>query len=1019
VRFVLTSLLFAALPAFAAPTLTFDGSCPGEGEFSVAGVEADASFHFVYGEEMGEGSLLTTDCAGYDVGIASPQTHEVPFVVDSSGSRVFDWSITTNYCGKLVRVLDVATCELSDITELPSSDCDWETEVYDGSHCVPKEDPECDWSTEVVVDGACVVLSVLAEETCFDYFSEGYASGFEAGTSWDDGEEPEECEDGPFGGWEFDPDVVPYVPSSGACHVECSPDGSTAVLRGTCSDADKYDVSTRVLGDCAALGQVCGTDVVWVPALCEIHPSSTLDEVSDDEDCGYWTQQDYGCMDERCTADGPLNPSRYSEDWLRVDFAVATCPILYSEDGWCANYAYPRIGDTNFDSVVSSETRRVDGGCASDASRAICDINGQVTDVVTCAADERCYPSLYPDPDAGSPAICAPETATECSLYNEAEATCLGFNTLNICDPHYGIMVDIECSDRCSEGYTCYSSTGFGSFCADGPNYCTDSWFHDLDPETHSSPLLDYTVYNDDYRSPRSSCWSNDYACEAAGEVHLWGESYCLDEETAGLCAWEDGTVSVTACGEDEVCQTWVDRGLATVSSVNYNGPIPLEELAAGCVVPCTYADTPDSCSEDGVFSYCVEGALLETQCTFGCSEDGCNVDPSHSFLGRFCVGTELRAVGSLGAEMPWAYAPGNSGVIKYEGLPNHELLIEDCADEGLTCGYSDWEEEGVGFYDRDSGFRCVERVGCHVENSAGEGVGYIPDGGAVCVGGNLRTCADGVLSEEVCDGDTTCDWSAYIFGYSSYGVGVSGAWGHHGYCLDCGGVSLTGDCVEEDGVEGYSACDPETGEVTTTWCEDGLGCYYPRWDQCYDILEEFCTADEGGALRATFERDESGSAEGMWYGGDCVYETIPLGEACDDGDDSTYNDVIVVEGSQCRGTSYDCPEAPPCASDMIHDGLGGCTPVPATSPYSGGGCDDGDLSTHTDRCIVDTLTCQGTEYTCPSVSACTVGIPTGEAIDSEGQCEGETPVADGTLCDDGNWWTSFDSCSDGVCLGF
>ena len=44
---------YLSAPALAAPTLNFDGNCPGDGVFTVLGLGGRASFHFVYGEEEG------------------------------------------------------------------------------------------------------------------------------------------------------------------------------------------------------------------------------------------------------------------------------------------------------------------------------------------------------------------------------------------------------------------------------------------------------------------------------------------------------------------------------------------------------------------------------------------------------------------------------------------------------------------------------------------------------------------------------------------------------------------------------------------------------------------------------------------------------------------------------------------------------------------------------------------------------------------------------------------------------
>ena len=87
---LLLGLLLSA-PALAAPTLNFDGNCPGDGVFTVLGLEAGASFHFVYGEEEGSGSLSAGPCADHELSIDSPRTHSFAFTADASGAGVFDF----------------------------------------------------------------------------------------------------------------------------------------------------------------------------------------------------------------------------------------------------------------------------------------------------------------------------------------------------------------------------------------------------------------------------------------------------------------------------------------------------------------------------------------------------------------------------------------------------------------------------------------------------------------------------------------------------------------------------------------------------------------------------------------------------------------------------------------------------------------------------------------------------------------------------------------------------------------
>lgn len=76
-----------------------------------------------------------------------------------------------------------------------------------------------------------------------------------------------------------------------------------------------------------------------------------------------------------------------------------------------------------------------------------------------------------------------------------------------------------------------------------------------------------------------------------------------------------------------------------------------------------------------------------------------------------------------------------------------------------------------------------------------------------------------------------------------------------------------------------------------------------------------------------------------------------------------------------------------------------------------GAACEDGDRCTTSDRCMGGT--CRGTTTSCPSTGTCAVG----SCNPVTGACV-QTPVTDGTTCDDTNFCTSADVCRAGVCAG-
>src|SRR5690554_1223553 len=147
-----------------------------------------------------------------------------------------------------------------------------------------------------------------------------------------------------------------------------------------------------------------------------------------------------------------------------------------------------------------------------------------------------------------------------------------------------------------------------------------------------------------------------------------------------------------------------------------------------------------------------------------------------------------------------------------------------------------------------------------------------------------------------------------------------------------------------------------------------------------------------------------------------CPFLAGEIGDACDDGDASTENDLI-TEDCECVGTpiiSYDCPDL-----EANH----------------GDGCDDGDSTTENDVITAD-CECVGTpivSYDCPALSAnvgddCDDGNPDSEndMVTADCECVG-TIVYDcpdleanvGDACDDGDANTENDMVTaDCECVG-
>ncbi len=96
-----------------------------------------------------------------------------------------------------------------------------------------------------------------------------------------------------------------------------------------------------------------------------------------------------------------------------------------------------------------------------------------------------------------------------------------------------------------------------------------------------------------------------------------------------------------------------------------------------------------------------------------------------------------------------------------------------------------------------------------------------------------------------------------------------------------------------------------------------------------------------------------------------CNY--LPDGNACNDGEDCTYNDHCNSAGA-CVGTSISCEDDPTtCGANRACDGSDTCV---VTYPGNETTCDDQDLCSHTDLCNGNG-TCVGTPYGCNDHGDC------------------------------------------------
>ena len=361
----------------------------------------------------------------------------------------------------------------------------------------------------------------------------------------------------------------------------------------------------------------------------------------------------------------------------------------------------------------------------------------------------------------------------------------------------------------------------------------------------------------------------------------------------------------------------------------------------------------------------------------------------------------------------------------------NDPIACADLDEDGFDAG-DDCEENAVlDCNDSDAS------ANPDAEEACGDGVDNDCDGqtdeGCIIDG----PCTDGAMRE--CGTDV---------GACSIGVQIceNSAWS------DCDGQGpITETCNGED-----DDCDGETDENGIELCDDGMicngvsmcedgACTEPQELDCSDLsgpcsegrcsekdrgcrafpLDNGTACDDGlfctenGACNAgecvTTARDCSSEEDACNIGvcdeaaGSCVKQPKSDGTLCDDGLYCTIMDTCTA--GVCGGADRDCSSAADqCNTGTCDDTADACVPSPI---LNGTMCDDGQYCTVNDVCTNGACTA-GTPRQCGAAGgSCRDGV-CDEATDS---CTGD-PVPDGTSCDDGRFCTENDICSAGTCTG-
>ena len=148
-----------------------------------------------------------------------------------------------------------------------------------------------------------------------------------------------------------------------------------------------------------------------------------------------------------------------------------------------------------------------------------------------------------------------------------------------------------------------------------------------------------------------------------------------------------------------------------------------------------------------------------------------------------------------------------------------------------------------------------------------------------------------------------------------------------------------------------------------------------------------------------------------FWNDATSQCDTEPLADnaACDDGDACTIGDAC-QSGACVGGEAKACEDDNECTDNVCDSATGLCSNPPVADNTV---CDDGDLCSANDTCQSGTCTA-GDAVTCQASDQCHVA---GVCDSATGQCS-DPNAPNGTACDDGNAATGDDSCQNGQCMG-
>lgn len=106
-------LLLLTSLAFAAPTTTISGTCPGPVTLTVSGLTRGAVWALLTSPRVGTTTVPSGTCAGTDVQLANPGLSVMQRVVPPSGTFQISTTLPPSACGLHLQAIDLTTCTTS------------------------------------------------------------------------------------------------------------------------------------------------------------------------------------------------------------------------------------------------------------------------------------------------------------------------------------------------------------------------------------------------------------------------------------------------------------------------------------------------------------------------------------------------------------------------------------------------------------------------------------------------------------------------------------------------------------------------------------------------------------------------------------------------------------------------------------------------------------------------------------------------------------------------------------------